>query len=382
DSVERSWKEIKSGKVITYTETYEGIADLTKFLIEIEKPGVKEYLANKDNAILTSTKLSYKEKNEAGQIKTVVETYELGLDFPTAIQKTYYDRRDTQFGGRDRVVKVTENIVKLTKDGEEFTQSEQYVYRMKDTVILEPETNKTGERSATVIETYEGNFESGNIVCSQVQKDYSIITNGVLKHVSAYYDPGLSDAPISIQFKYKELNNAAQLITIIDTYESGVQSSRQVVYKVIEDKNNPVSGKLQGARVVTRVENWESGLLINIQDTWKNIEKLGNKETIVTYSLTHILGWTDIDLVIEKSYYIADNTLGLVNIIETYEFGIKDAPTSIKRIYRSEKSAPEITATGARSVTVIEVYEYNLRGSTETMPAGMANMSSQQYLYW
>jgi hypothetical protein len=276
-STERTWRHFDpvSGKVLTYTETYEG-------------------------GIRTNIQKAYKDAYK-GRLALIVETYEFNLTTPTSIQKVYYDTVDTKLDG-NRVVKVIENWIQLGNT--QYQQSMQYAYRRKDTVIVDPSTSKTEEKYVSVIETYEGDFTKTNgYFLTQVQKDYSVLKGGNVIRVSSYYDPGLLDTPTSIQFRSKRLATS-YIETVIETYEAGILTSTQVIWKKVEDVINPLTTTSIGSKVVTYVRTEEFGLVVSEQKIWKDFEDTnedGIKDTVITYTLTHTLNiseWTSL----EKSY--------------------------------------------------------------------------------
>ncbi|MHC4123641.1 MAG: cysteine peptidase family C39 domain-containing protein, partial [Planctomycetota bacterium] len=284
-SVERSWKyfDASLNKIISYTEVYEG---------NIETGDIHgDYLTNPANTGITRTIVQkfYKDIYK-GQLATIIESYEFSLDSPTSIQKVYYKSVDTELGG-SRIAKVIENWLQVSDT--EYQQSMQYIYRMQDSVVVDPETNETDIRVVNIIETYEGDFTiSDGSFLSQIQKDYAIEYRDKIVRVSGYYDPSLPDTPTSIQFRYKRYNvDQGRLETVIDIYESGVNTLTQIIWKEIRDK------------LITHIENWEMDVLTSTQESWKREEILDNQEVVVVYTATYAFGEPDIKTV-EKTYYM------------------------------------------------------------------------------
>ncbi|PIP68582.1 MAG: hypothetical protein COW92_00475, partial [Candidatus Omnitrophica bacterium CG22_combo_CG10-13_8_21_14_all_43_16] len=183
---------------------------------------------------------------------------------------------------------------------------------------------------------------------------------GAIPRALFYRDPDETDEvaraaltaaiKLFIQNHQPQFSSDNYIETVIDTYEGGILSSKQITWKKVEDVIDPLTNKsVDGKRVVTYVKTEEFGLVVSEQKSWKTVENIDGQNTVVTYTLTYTLGiaeWTSC----EKNYYSVSDIEAterdgsvkiregiVVNIIEGYEFGIKDAPTSIKKIYYDER---------------------------------------------
>ncbi|MBU4337871.1 MAG: hypothetical protein KJ548_15015, partial [Actinobacteria bacterium] len=398
-SVRHEWKnmEVISGvnTLVSYRVTYEGpgidqgkdtgdfsgavktTQRMWKEIEKVENPLTGEVLGEKIVTRIENYELGQKLSdvyiwkhieniNGERRLVTYVLTYEFGMQDVTDIQRIYYDIVDTELDG-ERLVKIIENWIKVGDIA--FQDSMQYVYHKLDEVVVDPETGRTEERVVTIIETYEGDFAANSYFLSQIQKDYIILHDGKVKHVSAYYDPSLTDMPTSIQLKYREYNQAKNRIeSIIETYEAGVNTLTQRIWKEVKDVRDPLTGDALGTKVVTYIDSYEVGLLISKQEIFKYKGIINGKDTIITYTITYAFGEKDLKTV-EKIYRIEDDNLDHVTFIETYELGITDALFSIRKIYYARKD----TTAGNRLVKVVELDEYVGKDTY---------ISSIQYIYW
>ncbi|MEK9148600.1 MAG: hypothetical protein AAB267_00985, partial [Candidatus Desantisbacteria bacterium] len=280
-SEEISWKSFDKelGRVVTFSEFYEGG---TK-----DKGGIK-----------TLIQKAYKDSEIRGTLATMIETYEpnLGTDQKT-LQVIYYRNVYTELGG-ERIAKVNETWTEFGK--ELYHMSEQYIYRMEDDVVVDPVTNKTEKRSVTIIETYEGDFNSPQgMFLSQIEKDYAVFYEGNVRKAAAYYDPSLTNTPSSIQFRYKRQDGSEEVgfrvSSVVETYEAGINTTTQFTWKNVDN-----------AKIVTHIESWELGVIVNEQLSWKIKENINGQDTVVTYTESHPFGSSKIDPTIEKTYQVYD----------------------------------------------------------------------------
>jgi len=339
------WRNKEAGRsgeprLVTYVVTYEfGMTQATS----IQKSyydKLNDYIPEGNNP------------NPPLKVIKVVENYEFGISSPVSVKYIYYDERNISSDPSSperRLVQVTENRIPL--DGTEFVESVQYVYKELKSSIYTKDGRIIQDRVVTVIKTYEGQFTAGvsgaSVFLTGVQWEYSVIDDGKVKKVTAYFEPGL-DQPVSIQYTYRTIDTRAgtsKLITIIDTYENYIHIATQKIWKNPESVVDPVTGKVQGSKVVTYRENYELGLLVSIERTWKYYDDTAQK--IITYTEIYEGSIESGELQDIDGIHLANSTTifhtstqkaykeiykdRLATIVETYELGFQN-PTNIQKM--------------------------------------------------
>ncbi|PJC48856.1 MAG: hypothetical protein CO035_01275, partial [Candidatus Omnitrophica bacterium CG_4_9_14_0_2_um_filter_42_8] len=370
-------KTYRESKNMSVTETYDMLVSTVKAI---------------------STQKTYYEIITTTEGKTrlarIIENYDYGMTLPS-IQRMYYDMRKTETGGDSlRVVQVVESLISL--GGTPFTLSVQYVFHKSDNVYVSQGVVTVIETYEGLFSDdlgADGKFTDAFL--TQVQKDYSVIDNNRVKRATSYYEIGLLDTPINTQYSYREFSKADNKVYIyIDTFEYGLSQaistqktwreldgqrivthslnyefgtliSEQLSWKQAETINNTLT-------IVSYTDTYESGLYTDRQRVYRLVISGSNSYQTVNENYEPMFSASE-PVYVQKIYFKFDTTSDgkyrLVKVIDLYEYPLASEISSRQLIYFDER---QLSDGSKRPVQVVENF---------IMLGGESYLETVQYVY-